>query len=174
MALIPIAPEQYNRVQAELQEMMAEAGEPKLKNAQATRTFVASGTFFFRGRQYLVPPVSYSVGRDLQVCAQTMHELQGKPATAENIEAAHEVMDELAGIFYRASRPVSRWRRLLRPLMPNPFRAMTETEAGTLHGFFCACRTRSSVRYSSGSTESAGTSTSSTRSPRSRGRTRSG
>lgn len=133
---------------AGLAELVGEdrsSAPPAVKNRSAVRALTASGTFVFRGVRYSSRPVGYLAGVDLQLIEIRAKELQGQPETRESLAEFAETIEQLAEIFDAHARPMSRWRRWLRPLLGNPFRAMTEAEAGTLHGFFSQCRRRSSV-----------------------------
>jgi hypothetical protein len=156
--LIPIAPERFEEVQRALREEAAQS-VGQVKNLDALRALSVSGVFHFRGQKYTAAPIGYDDGAELQRIMLEAYAKRNAETTAETVEEARGVCSRLAVIYRRASRPSSRWRRMLRWVLPNPFRSMTETEAGTLLRFFSACRTRSSVWYEVTSTESEGTQT---------------
>jgi hypothetical protein len=156
--VIPLSPERLAEVQQELRAQFRESA-PAVKNRDAVAHFTATGTFVYRGRRYVAKPVGYQAGVDLQLAQLRAQELQGQPDTVETMREFARMADRLARIFDRHARPVSLWRRLLRPVLGNPFRDMTESEAGTLHGFFSGCRTRSSVMLDYTSAESVQTPT---------------
>jgi hypothetical protein len=156
--LRPIPPEQFEQAQRELRAAMADR-EPKLKNGAAVAAFRSRGSFVYRGREYLVPPLSYQAGIDLQLIAQRMKPLQHQEATPEHLGSMGACLADLARVFRANCRPRSLWRRLVWVLGPNPFRSMSESEAGQLHGFFWQCRMRSGVRCDYGWMEHGETST---------------
>jgi hypothetical protein len=156
--VIPLSPERLAEVQQELREQFKESA-PAVKNRDAVAHFTATGTFVYRGLRYVARPVGYQAGVDLQLAQIRAQQLSGQPDTPETLREFAAMAGRLARIFDQHARPVALWRRLLRPLLGNPFRSMTESEAGTLHGFFSGCRTRSSVMLDYTSAESVPTRT---------------
>jgi hypothetical protein len=143
--LRPHTEDRLTQVQAALDEELR-ASQPEVRNLSATGALFGSDTLEYRGRRYEVPPVPFALGVALLELQERAGRLQGDVA-----DPAAELGAILTGaveIFPRLVRPTG-WRRLVWPLLPNPFRAASEYEVGELIGFFSGCRMRSRVRHPS-------------------------
>jgi hypothetical protein len=139
---------------AQLRGVVGDHAPGRMLNREAVDHFTPTGTFTYRGRRYTALPVGYLAGVDLQLAQLRAIDLRAAPVSREAIRETADLLSDLARIFDAHARPMSLWRRLLRPVLGNPFRSMTESEAGQLHNFFSGCRTRSSVTCDYASAES--------------------
>ena len=143
----PHTEERLAQVQAALEEELR-ANQPEIRNLSATGALFGSDTLEYRGRRYEVPPVPFALGVALLELQERAGRLQGDVAGIDPAAELGAILNRAVAIFPQLVRPVG-WRRLLWPLLPNPFRKASEYEVGELLGFFSGCRMRSRVRHPS-------------------------
>lgn len=119
-------------------------------NLRAVLDLGAVSAFAFRGRGYVVPPVSYRLGAELLALRFALEEttVQGRirPERQADYFAA---IRRMARLIWRHVRPAARWQRWGRRLglVRNPFDGASEGEVVQIVDFFCTRRTRPTVGF---------------------------
>lgn len=109
------------------------APDPAPVNMDAARSMDRPREYTHRGVRYTVPPISYEAGLDL---ASVVTRLMAGGGHEEMLRTYRDAV-RLAGSLMRPTG----WRRLVRPILRNPFALATEAEMGRVLDFLWTCRT---------------------------------
>jgi hypothetical protein len=161
MPVAPIPQDRLAVLQRELDAMAAAQGvrsvkrtPTPIKNGDMARSLSMSTRLYFRGRPFDVPAVPWADGvrilerqYDLAMCGQAMEGADGlsDDQMREVLERMLAAYQELAAIFHRNVRPVTRRDRWLWRWLSNPFWNATPQEMGEVLDFFFECLTKSGV-----------------------------
>lgn len=152
--LHPIAPEARAAVRRAMEEELAASDAPPRLNGEAVQLLFGTQTIELEGgQQYDVPPVPFRIGMQLNEMLQRLIGMKARAAELSEDRQREEIAAlcrEAIPLFRRCVRPRSHWRRLLWPILPNPFADASEGEIGKLLAFLSACRMTSRVRLPSG------------------------
>lgn len=108
---------------------------------------MAGPAYFSLGRhRYVVPPVPYALGAELEELRLKMDQLAELPGSDEVTRQVKEVFDRAIPLFKQVCRPTFGIYRVLWRWVTNPFRDLSPLDVGTLLYFFCQCRMRSAIR----------------------------
>lgn len=145
--LQPITPGRAEAVRQAFSEAERERGLAPILNSARVGALHGVRTLDWGGHRYRVPPVPYRLGIKLQGLLRDLTELKEGELRWEDQQAVlQRILRESVALFRRCIQPVSRWRRLLWPVLPNPFETASEAEVGQLLAYFSMCRTSSRVR----------------------------
>jgi hypothetical protein len=128
----------------------AEEDDRGERNVQPILSLGSTEFFRFRGKPYGVPPVPWKAGKELhRVYVQARR--YGLLKDEKTADAYFALIARLPAMLWSLTRPVGRFRRLLRRvgLHRNPFRQATEAELVELAGFFLTLRSTSSISLQS-------------------------
>lgn len=106
-------PEQVAAAQSTLYGARKRAQPPKVHNLAAAVALCGGADLMHRGRKYHVPPVSYADGLRLERLLLQI---------AEGTEPPRKLEKRARRLIRRLVRPTGWLRRILWPLLPNPFR----------------------------------------------------
>jgi hypothetical protein len=109
-------------------------------NEEAVAALGERQTLAYRGRTFVVGPLSYQHGRRVNSLRVAIKAAETNPAVAETEVDA--IISQAVELFHEIVRP--RWLRWL----PNPFLHASDLEVGELLGFFHLRRYASGVRFS--------------------------
>jgi hypothetical protein len=159
VTLKPASPESYAAAQAEFRELLA-SKEPWLANGAAALTVHDPGLLTYRGKKYLVPPVSYKLGQTINLLdrhytrlEREIKRLEGEGKTAPQHPGAMVLWVEkaqtyqaLSPLYRQGCRPRDLRERIRWLWTKDPFGDATEKEIEDLAQVFRAARTTSRVK----------------------------
>lgn len=125
---------------------IAHVTEPSTLNRVALEAMLRGRVLLFAGVLYNVPPVPMLDALELDRLRFENARLAEAEWTPANHAQQIRIMLAGARLYRRLVRPARGWRRVLWPLMRNPFRRIAADEWGGLLRFFSMCRTTPIVR----------------------------
>jgi hypothetical protein len=167
-----ISPERRAELQQAMVETYGAGGEQRAPqeahNARAVRFLGLMRLYDFRGRTFLVPPIGFDDGCELQELqvglaawsllvsqtAEALHaladqadspELRGRMEAllqehAQRLREHHNRLVRAVTLFHGLVRPLRRWDKLTWRWRGNPFANMSEREVAQGIDFFSRCR----------------------------------
>ncbi len=116
-------------------------------NVVAAKLLDTTATLDIRGALYVVPPMSWSLGADLQLAYLEMVRLSKYSASNTMVPEFKRQMLVICDLMFKAVRPARPLQRVLYHVgwLRNPFLEVSEGEVGALMGFFLQHRTKYNV-----------------------------
>jgi hypothetical protein len=144
-----ISKETLEAAQEQLKEQLLPQSPPRVGNTEAIQELAATVRYWHRERPYLILPVSFRVGAELQKLRLAMVELSDLINESENasddLAALSEKAVELIWRYSIPEHPIKALRKKCR-LLSNPLREATDGEVLDLVNFFLRRRMLSSFR----------------------------
>lgn len=149
--MIALAPRSRAEMDAAHKAARAQAPDPapEARNLEPVIRFGDLEYFTFRGRAFGVPPVPWKRGLELLAIMAEARAQVGRALDPVGAARYALLVEKLARLLWRCTRPAGLHRRILRRLglLRNPFLDATEGEIGALAGFFLSRRTRSHIGF---------------------------